>query len=156
MRKRNVVRLLPILLLISLVGCIKKASGPVTPWEKVTTENAVFAQLLDTATQGTIAAQTSGLLTVAQTRPVLEFYSQTATIQKQLNTILAQAPSATNIPAVQTLVTQVNTAAQSLVGSGALGIKNPKSQQTIGADIQAIVNSVQVILTSYQAATGGK
>lgn len=151
-------KVLPVvLLLVVSLGCIKKpVGGAVTPWERVTTENAVLAQLIDTATQGTIAAQTSALITVQQTEPILNFYSQAATIQQQITAILAVAPTSANIPQIQALVTQIGNAAQSLVITGALGIKNPKSQQSIGSDVQAIVNSVNVILTSYQEAAGGK
>ena len=144
-----------ILSLLLTVGCIHK-SGTVTPWERVTTENAVLAQSIDTATQGTIAVQASGLITLQQAAPVLGYESQVASIQLQLNAILAQAPSANNIPGIQALVNQIGAGAQALVSTGALGVKNPKSQQTIGADIQAIVSSAELILSSYQAATGGK
>ena len=149
-------KLVVVFLMGTMLGCIHKPSGPVTAWERVTTENAVFAQTLDTTTQGVIAAQTSMLITTAQAKPILEFTSQVATIQQQINRILAQAPSSASIPVLQSLVAQINTSAQTLVTNGALGIKNPKSQQNIGADIQAIVNSAQVIMTSYAAATGGR
>jgi hypothetical protein len=153
-RKLKVVPI--VLVILATLGCIKKASGPVTPWERVTTENAILAQSIDTATQGTIAVQTSGLISAAQAQPVLAFLNQAATVQLQINTILSNPPSASNIPQLQAFVSQIGNAAQALVSTGVLGIKNPKSQQTIGADVQAIVSSVNVILSSYQAATGGK
>lgn len=141
--------------LVILAACIHKASGPVTPWERVTTENAVFAQSLDAATQGTIAVQTSGLITVQQAAPILQYEANAAQIQLQLNKILALAPDAKNIPAIQTLVNQIASGANALVGSGALGITNPKSQQSIGSDLQSIVNSANLILNAYISATGG-
>ena len=41
-----------------------------------------------------------------------------------------------------------------LIQSGGLGIKNPKSQQTFAQDLQGIVNLASVILTDYQLAEG--
>lgn len=153
--QRSTTRAAMICLLLATVGCIHKASGPVTPWERVTTTNAILAQLIQTAEQGTVAVQVSGLITAQQAAPILNFYSQAAQIQLQINGVLAQTPSASNVPQLQSLVNSIATASQSLVNSGAVGVKNPKSQQTIGADIQAVVSSANVILTAYQAAVGG-
>lgn len=139
---------------IALTGCIHKAT-PVTPWERVTTENAILAQLISTAEQGTMAVQTSGLITIQQAAPVLQFESQVAQIQLQINSVLAVAPTAQGLATLQPLIAQIGTASQALVSSGVVGVKNPKSQQTIGADIQAIVSSATLILSSYQAAIGG-
>ena len=155
MKTRQRSTLIGLVLCLALtMGCIHK-TGAVTPWETVTTENAVLAQSLDTATQGVIAVQASGLITAQQAMPVLQWMSQAAVIQQQLNAILAQAPTAANIPAIQALVTQLGTSAAALVSSGALGVKNPKSQQTIGADVRAIVGAAQTILAAYQNAIGG-
>ena len=155
MRKRQFGTALLLAVILATIGCIHKTGGAVTPWERVTTQNAILAQSIDTATQGTIAAQQANLITVQQANPVLQFESQAATIQKQITSILATAPAASNVAGIQSLVNQISVSAQALVSSGALGVKNPKSQQTIGADIQAIVNSSSVILSSYQAAVGG-
>lgn len=135
---------------------IHKVGGAVTPWERVTTENAILAQLIQTANQGTQAVQASGLINAAQAAPVLNYFSQAADVQTKLNNILAQAPVAANIPQIQALVNQISLQAKDLITSGALGVKNPKSQQTIGMDVQAIVNSANLIFASYQVATGGK
>jgi hypothetical protein len=154
-------RYAPLVLIIGLsaamigsVACIHKAT-PVTPWERVTTENAVLAQLINTATQGTIAVQASGLVTVAQIEPVIAFEGQAASVQQQINAILAVAPSATGLSQLQPLIAQLQASAQALVSSGALGVKDPKTQQTVNADIQAIVTSAEAILASYQLAVGG-
>lgn len=143
------------LLLLCSFGCIHK-STPVTPWERVTTENAILAQLIKTSEQGTEAVQTSGLITAQQAMPIIQFEGRAAEIQTQINSILAQSPTAANIPQIQALVTQIGASAKTLVDSGALGIKNPKSQQTIGADVQAIVGSANLILSAYQTAVGGQ
>ena len=155
MRRRKQAVLLVVILAVNL-ACIHKASGPVTPWEKVTTENAILAQAINTVTHGTIAVQNSGLITVQQASPILQFATLAAQDQKQLTAILAQAPSATNIPAIQALVTQIGQSATTVVNSGGAGVKNPKSQQTISADIQAIVTAANLVLTSYQNAVGGQ
>jgi hypothetical protein len=147
-------RVLAVVLCLGMLGCIHKATS-VTPWERVTTENAILAQLINTAEQGTVAVQTSGLITAKQAEPILAFESQAAQIQLQINSVLAVAPNTAGIAQIQSLVGQIGIASQALVNSGAVGIKNPKSQQTIGADIQAIVGSANLILASYQAAVGG-
>lgn len=135
-----------------LSACIHKTGGQVTPWERVTTYNAAFAEGLVATTQGTIAVQESGLVTVNQAKPVMQFLDNTASIQEQLNKILALAPDAKNIPAIKALVDQLAAGANSLVGSGVIGVKNPRSQQSIGADITNLVNTANLILQAYISA----
>lgn len=157
MEMKRYSKVIPVLvILLATLGCLKKpAGGAITPWERVTAENAILAQLVKTATQGTIAVNQSQLITDQQTAPVLGFYSQAATIQEQITAILAVAPTSANIPQIQALVSQIGASATALIDNGALGVKNPNSQQLIGADVQAIVSSINTILSSYQAAVGG-
>lgn len=157
MEMKRYSRLIPVLVvLLASLGCLKKpGGGAITPWERVTAENAILAQLIKTATQGTIAVNSTKLISDQQTAPVLGFYSQAATIQEQITAILAVTPSSANIPQIQALVSQIGTSATALIDNSALGVKNPNSQQLIGADVQAIVGSINTILSSYQAAVGG-
>lgn len=153
---RNPLLYFALSLALFSTACIHKAGGAaVTPWERVTTENAILAQLIQTSEQGVVAVQTSNLITAKQAEPVLAFESQAASIQQQINTILAVAPTQSGVAQIQSLIGQIGIASQTLVNNGAVGIKNPKSQQTIGADIQAIVSSANLILAAYQSAAAG-
>lgn len=148
-----------ITLLLASTACIHKTGGQVTPWEKAATYNAEFADGLNTVTQGVIAAQTSGLITAVQAKPLLAWCSNAASDHKQITAIIAVPPSATGLQQIEAIVTQVGMSANVLVTSGQAGIKNPKSQQTFAADINAVASIANVILTSYQqalAAQGGK
>lgn len=141
--------------LVATTGCIHKSGGQVTPWERVTTTNAVLAQSINTVAQGTIAVQQTGLITVAQAAPILTFTSSASRDQQALNVILAKQPNASNVKSIKDLVDDIGDLASNVVNSGAAGVKNPKSQQTISADIKAVVSSADLILTTYQQATGG-
>jgi len=134
-------------------GCIHKASGPITPVERVTTDNAVFAQLNNSIEQGAEAVSVSGLLKPAQVAPVIAFTGQAATVHEQITAVLNKGTSvsAADYASVQALVAQIQSSAATLVSSGALGIKNPKSQQTISADIQSLSNLASLILSELSA-----
>jgi len=134
-------------------ACIHKASGPVTPVERVTTDNAVFAQLNNSVEQGAEAVSISGLLTPAQVAPVIAFTGQVATVHEQITSILNKgtAVTASDYATVQALVAQLQSSASTLVASGSLGIKNPKTQQTIEADIQSLSNLASLILSELGA-----
>lgn len=148
--KMKLAMLLPLIL---LVGCIHKASGPVTPIERVTTDNAVFAQLNDSIEQGAEALAASGLLKPADVAPVIGFSGQVATIHQQLTAILGKgtAVTAVDYTTAQDLVRQIQASAAQLVSSGALGVKNPKTQQTVAADIQSLSNLASLLLTEIAA-----
>jgi hypothetical protein len=127
-----------LLLLVLTVGCIHKTGGAVTPMERVTTDNAVFAQLNDSIEQGAESVATAGLLKPAQVAPVIGWCGQVAVAHEQITAILnAGTVTTANVASIQALVTQIQQSATSLIASGTLGVKNPKTQQSISADIQA-------------------
>lgn len=140
--------------LVATTGCIHKSGGQVTPWERVTTTNAVLAQTINSVAQGTVAAQQSGLITVDQALPILTFASNASRDQQSLNVILAKQPNAANVKAIKDLVDDIGDLATSVVNSGAAGVKNPKSQNLISGDIKAVVTAADSILTTYEQATG--
>lgn len=142
-----------ILVLACSVACIHKTSGTVTPMERVTTDNAAFAQLVNSIEKGTEAAVSSGLLKASDAAPVIGWCGNAAQIDTQITAILGSSStvSATNYASLQALVTQVSTSASTLVSSGALAIKNPQTQQTISADINAATTLAQALLTEIQA-----
>lgn len=143
------------LFLCLTTACLHKAgNAPITPWERVMSDNAVFAQLNSSVEQGTEAVVTSGLLKPADAAPVIGFSGEVANIHRQLTAILANGPNinATNLATISTLLAQVQTSGTALVQSGSIGVKNPNTQQTIAADIQSLVSLAQSLLAEIQAA----
>lgn len=146
------------LLLLLTVGCIHKTSAAITPWERVTTDNAILAQSINTIEQGAEAAVTSGVLSRQAGGQLIGYTGQAATIQLQVNALLATAPnvSASDLNTVSSLVTQLGNSASSLISSGQIGVKNPTSQQLFSADVQAVVNVSTLLISEIQAAKGSK
>lgn len=144
-----------ILCLALATGCIHKAT-PVTPWERVTTDNAVFSQIDNTVEQGAEAVSASGLLPPAEVVPVIAWTGQVATAHQQITAILAKGSTvdASDYATIRNLLDQIKASGADLVNSGALGVKNPKSQQTIAADIQALINLASAILTDVSLLQG--
>src|ERR1700690_4178035 len=127
MRRKLDLRIFALaLIMASTVGCIHKTSGPVTPAERIMTDNAILAQFADTAEQGTELAVTSGLMSTATARPIIMFESQFATTHEQITALLNQGLTATNLAQVQSLLTSLKSQAAVIVASGNIGIKNPK------------------------------
>lgn len=158
MRKTKLI--LPIILALVCAGCIKKSgtSSPVTPWEKATTDNAIFAQGLDTLEQGAEAAVSSGVLPRQTGGQIIGLTGQAATIQLQANQILATAPNVTtsDLSTLEGLLSQLGNSATALINSGSLNVKNPKSQQAFSADVQAVVSIANLVIADIQAAKGTK
>lgn len=153
-------RIILVLALLATSACIHKTGGKVTPMERVTTDNAVLAQMINTVEQGTEAVVKSNLITAQTGAPVIAWCGNGAAIDQQVTAILQKGStvSAGDYASIQGLVAQLTSSSTQLVQTGALQIKNPKSQQLITADIQAAANMAQVVLTEVQAltTTGGK
>ena len=148
-------RLAVILLLALTIGCIHKTGGAVSPMERATTDNAVFAQLDNSIEQGAEAVSTSGLLNASQVAPVIGWTGTVAQAHEQITAILqAGTVTSANVASIQALVAQIQSSATALVNSSTLGIKNPKTQQTIAADIQAASNLAGALLTEISALEG--
>jgi hypothetical protein len=149
MRKQKHAAVL-ILLLTFATACIHKSSGAVTPWERVTTYNAMLAEANNTLEQGAEAVATSGLATAAQVRPIIQATGQTAMLHIQVTALLKQG-SATqaNFASVQTLVDQIK-ASIAAIPPATLGIKNPKSQQNFSADVSTLGTLADAVLSSLQ------
>jgi hypothetical protein len=152
--KRDVmlrVGLLLILLNLS-IGCLRKSGGaPITPWERVTTDNALLAEGVNTVQRGTELAVTNGLLTVSQATPVMSFCGAIATAHLQITAVLEKgaATGATDYASLETLLQQIKDSGTKLVQpGGGLEIKNPKSSSSLAADIQSVVNLAQAILNA--------
>lgn len=144
-----------LLAILATAACIHKTSGQVTPWEKVAVANAIFASSNNTVAKGTIAVQQSGLITVQQAKPILEFTEVVARDHDQITNIIATKPAVTSVPAIKALIDDVSAKAKDVVNSGGAGVKNPNSQRTISEDITAVTTAADAVLTAYIAAAGG-
>lgn len=144
-----------VLLALTLTACIHKQSGPVTPWERVHTYNASFAEANNTLEQGLEAAVTANLLPAAQAAPIIGWTGQVAQLHQQVTAVLQQGTATTaNVATVKALIDQMKASAMTLPPS-ALGIKNPRSQQTFQQDVSSIASLADAILSSMQAVVAG-
>ncbi len=157
MRKYFAAGLIVSVFLLTIACIHKTGNQPVSGWERVTTDNAIFAQINNSVEQGTEAVVRSGLLKPQDAVPVIDFTGQVAIIHQQLTAILDNGPnlSVSDLGTVNSLLVQVQILGQTLVQNGALGIKNPKTQQSIAADIQSLVTLAQTLLSEIQAARIG-
>lgn len=140
---------------LALTACIHKTGGTVTPQERLMTDNAILAQFVNTAEQGTEATVTSGLITTVTARPIIAFEGQFASTHEQITKLLNQGLTTANLAQVQTLLANLKTTADTLVASGNIGVKNPKTQMTITADINNIIALTQAVLTDIQIIQAG-
>lgn len=141
------------LLCVVLTGCIHKAT-PVTPWERTMTDNALLAQFVDTAEQGTEAANASGVLSDDTARPVIKFESKFADTHEKITVILSAGPTA-DLSQATAMLEAFKTEGQALINSGEIGIKNPKTQMTISADLRNIVSLAEALIYDIQLAKTG-
>ena len=150
-------RLLLIILLTALTAaCIHKTGGPVSAWERVNVNMAALAQINNDVAKGIIAAEQSGLISTQQAAPILNYQEIVAKDHAAIENILATgADQATNQSTkIQTLLNEIQNQGTTLIQSGGLGVKNPKSQQTFTQDLQGIVNLTQTVLEDFQLAKG--
>lgn len=154
MKKKRIQLALILCVLLATAGCAHKVSGPVTPWERTMTDNAMLAQFVDTAEQGTELAVTSGALPTQTARPVITFESKFADVHKKLTAILALGPHA-DLSQATVMLEQFKTEALALIASGEIDIKNPKTQMTISADVRQAVALAEAILSDIQLAQSG-
>lgn len=139
-----------------LSGCAHRQSGstvPITPWEKVATENAVFSQLNATVQQGAFDLAASKVLNPKQVLPIVNLTEQVAIIHKQVTTIVdkGSAVNSADQATLKALIDQISSVGQNLINSGTIGVKNPRSQQLLTADIQAVLTLANAILLDVQA-----
>jgi hypothetical protein len=153
MRKRF---LLVILLTAFTAACIHKTSGPVTAWERVNVNMAALAQINQDVAKGIIAAQQTGLVRTQQAAPILNYQEVVAKDHAAIENILATGSSqATNRSAeIKALLEEIKSQAATLIQSGGLGVKNPRSQQTFTQDLQGIINLSETVLSDFQLAKG--
>ena len=148
-----------VMVLLASVGCIHKTGGSVTPRERVMVYNATLAEVNNTLEQGVEAVNNSKLISDAQARPIIVWTGNVATVHMQITAVLGRGTATTaDVESVRALIQQIKVSGAEIVSSGAAGIKNPKSQQTIGQDIQFIANTADELLVAFQqlVPAGGK
>ena len=147
---------LVVILTAVTIACIHKQSGPVSPWERVNINMAALAQINNDVAKGIIGVQQAGTISVQLAEPILSFQELVAKDHAAIENILSagSTQAATQATQIQALLNEIKNQGTTLIQSGELGIKNPKSQQTFAQDLQGIVNLAGVILTDYQLAEG--
>jgi hypothetical protein len=145
-----------VILLTVITGCIHKPSGPVSSWERVNVNLAALAQLNNAVAKGIIAVQQTGTITVAQAAPILNYQEAVAKDHMALENIFAagSTQAASQSARVQALLEEIKSQGRTLIQSGGLGVKNPRSQQTFNQDLQGIVNLAEVVLADYLLVKG--
>ena len=150
-------RLLPVILLTALTAaCIHKTGGPVSVWERVNVNMAALAQINNDVAKGLIAAEQSGLVSTQQAGPILNYQEIVAKDHAAIENILAAGsdPATNQSAKIQALLTEIQNQGTTLIQSGGLGIKNPKSKQTFTQDLQGILSLTETILEDFQLAKG--
>ena len=146
-----------IFILMSMtIACIHKQSGTVSPWERVNVNMAALAQINDDVAKGVIGVQQAGAISAQQAAPILNYQELVAKDHAAIENILLAGSTQASSQSlqIQALLNEIEKQGTTLIQSGGLGIKNPKSQQTFTQDLQGIVNLASVILTDYQLAEG--
>ncbi len=146
-----------IFILMSItIACIHKQSGTVSPWERVNVNMAALAQINDDVAKGVIVVQQAGTINEQQAAPILNYQELVAKDHAAIENILTagSTQAGTQTTQIQALLNEIEKQGTTLIQSGSLGIKNPKSQQTFAQDLQGIVNLASVILSDYQLAEG--
>lgn len=155
--KRQMRMTAAVAMIVLATACIHKTGGTVTPMEKVTTDNAVFAQVNNTIEQGCEALVNAGVWQPNQAAPVIAWTAKVAMIHQQITALIGTGStvSASSLQTIQTLLDQIQQSANTLISSGAVNIKNPKSQQTVSADITSVITLGKTILAELQAYQNG-
>ena len=143
-------------MMAATVACIHKQSGTVLPWERVNVNMAALAQVNNEVAKGIIAVQRSGTISTQQAAPVLNYQEMVAKDHAAIENILqaASAQAAGQAIQIQALLDEIKNQGTSLLQSGGLAIKNPRSQQTFAQDLQSLVSLADVILADYHLAEG--
>jgi hypothetical protein len=148
--------LLIILLTAFTAACIHKTGGPVSAWERVNVNMAALAQINNDVAKGIIAAQQTGLVTTQQAAPILNYQEIVAKDHAAIENILAagSSQSTSRSAEIQALLEEIKSQGITLIQSGGLGVKNPKSQQSFTQDLQGIVDLTETVLADFQLAKG--
>ena len=126
-----------------------------TPLEKALAYNDSLAQANKAVAQTVINANgtTPPLLTTDQANKILIAQSRIADFDRQLTPLLASAASVTaNAAKIQLLLDEIKLAANPLIQSGDLGIKDPKTQQAVLAAFKDVYSFADLVVSMLQQA----
>ena len=153
---KNAKPLLLFSILLLTAACIHKTGGSVTPWERVNTYNAALAEANNGLERGAEAVVTSGLAPVAEMAPIINYSGQVALVHQQVTAILAQGQATqANIAAIRNLLAVIKKTLIANLPTSALGLKNPKTQQTFAADVFNVGSLADALLAALEATGGG-
>ena len=142
-------------ILLSATGCIHRqgANQPVTPFEQVMVWNDALAQTNNHIARGIIEVSPS-LILPEKAIVVLRAQKNIAVIDEQITAVLKQGPAAAKLNSanLQALLNQLKQSVTSLIDSGAIGIKNPATQQTFDADVRVVASLADNILNGLRQA----
>ena len=142
-----------IIFFISITAaCIHKQTGSISPWERVNVNMAALAQINNDVAKGIIAIQQAGVITVGQASPILDYQETVARDHAAIENIFSagSAQADSRSAEIRALLEEIKNQGTTLIQSGGLGVKNPKSQRSFTQDLQAIVNLTEIILANYQ------
>ena len=142
-------------LLLSMAGCIHRqgTKQPVTPYEQTLVWNDLLAQTNDSIAKGIVQISPT-LISPEKAAVILRQQKNIAIIDNQITAILKEGQDYANISSsqLQALLAQLKASVQAIIDSGAIGIKNPQTQQTFDADIQAVGSLADQILSGLRQA----
>jgi len=141
--------------LLSAIGCIHRqgANQPVTAFEQVMVWNDALAQTNNHIARGIIEVSPS-LIAPEKAIVVLREQKNIAIIDEQITAILKQGPDIAKLNSVnlQALLNQLKQSITKLIESGAVGIKNPATQQTFDTDVRVVATLADNILNGLRQA----
>jgi hypothetical protein len=147
--------------LFSLGGCAHVATTAgvparnATPLETALAYNDSLAQANKAVAEAVINANgtTPPLLNEAQTNKILVAQSRIADFDRQLTPLLVSAGTVTaNGARIQLLLDEIKMAANPLIQSGDLGIKDPKTQQEVLAAFKNVYSFADLVVSTLQQA----
>ena len=141
--KKNSARLFAILVAATLISCAHRVGSqvPVSNYEKALVSNAILASVNKSVTDGVIATNKAGLLSTEKTKAVLDETYRISQADEEITAILEKGPEAATLEAdkIRDLLGQINQSLTALGTNGSLAIKNPLSQQTFLAQVNAVM-----------------
>ena len=148
-----------VFVILILAGCAARQTptGKVkgTPQEQALAYNASIAQANNTLAQAVINATSaaSPLIDVATANKILAVQSRVADVDRQLTPLLGDTANlGKNGAQIRQFVDQIQAAANTLITSGDLGIKDQKTQQTVTVALKAIYTGADGIISVLTAA----
>lgn len=155
--KRRDLSIIAVLVLYTLAtsSCIHRVDNkPPSAFEQAVTYSTMLAAANASIADAVISANKSGLLSIQETDRILHFQSQIADDHQRLSSILNSGVSGAtdSATAINKLLADIQSQANALIAGGGLGIKNPKSQQTVEQDVGSVLSFVPLITKYLQVA----